>query len=269
MPVPLPRPVLTEAQAKELSLALREISPDCSKFHLISSTTYGKVYRVHHKTLNKIVGVKIVDCEKTKEGMPMKTNTYISSDDGLPKDFTILESLAHPHILKILSTYRGGTGFSINIFSEFVSGGTLDDYGQRELERQRLLGAPAGLSEVVCRDIIYQICQAMAYVHRTGIVHRNLKLDNVFLSGDAAPFVKIAGFGLATHVPPTGLLTVQCPNLRVIIFAEISNLQEIRGSTEEMAPEMASVAQPGYNCLADVWAVGIMMFELLIQFNSS
>ncbi|KAJ7022659.1 kinase-like domain-containing protein [Mycena alexandri] len=249
MPVPIPRPVLTEAQAKELSLALREISPDCSKFHLIGTTPYGKVYRVHHKTLNRIVALKIVECEKTEDGV--STNVYNSSEDGPPKDFTILESLTHPHVLRILSTYRGGTGFSTNIFSEFVAGGTLFDYGQRELRSQRLLGGAtcrAGVSEIACRDIIYQLCQAMAYVHRQGIVHRNLKLDNIFLSGDA-PFIKVAGFGLATHVPPTSLLS------------------EIRGSMEYMAPEMMSIGEPGYNCMADVWAVGIMMFELLILDN--
>ncbi|KAJ7167978.1 kinase-like domain-containing protein [Mycena filopes] len=241
MPVPLERPVLIEAQQDELRLSLREISPECIKFRLIGTTSYGKVYRVHHKTLNKIVALKIVECGTTEEGK--MTTVYRSSDDGPPKDFAILKSLAHPHILQILSTYRGGTGYSMNIFAEYVPGGTLYDYVVRESETQRLQGSLVGLSELACRDIIYQISQAVAYVHRLGIVHRNLKLDNIFLSGDA-PFVKVAGFGLATHVPPNGRLT------------------EVRGSLEYTAPEMLDAAQPGYTTIADVWAVGIMLFQI-------
>jgi serine/threonine protein kinase len=81
-------------------------------------------------------------------------------------------------------------------------------------------------AEMVCRDIMYQLCQAMAYIHRLGIVHRNLKLDvhfyhafllphlnqpvqNILLSGDTIPFIKIAGFGLAAHLSDGSLLTVR------------------------------------------------------------
>ncbi|KAJ6506945.1 hypothetical protein C8R45DRAFT_1069843 [Mycena sanguinolenta] len=46
--------------------------------------------------------------------------------------------------------------------------------------------------------------QAMAYVHGLGIVDRNLKLENILLTGDAIPFIKIAGFGLAARMPADG-----------------------------------------------------------------
>lgn len=51
-----------ELDAKQMRLVLLEISPDCSKFHLVETTSYGTVYRAHHRALNKIVAVKLVRC---------------------------------------------------------------------------------------------------------------------------------------------------------------------------------------------------------------
>ncbi|KAJ7887603.1 kinase-like domain-containing protein [Mycena olivaceomarginata] len=238
-----------EVDAKELRRALLEIIPDCHKFHLLDVNPYGKVYKAHHRSLNRIVAVKLVRCINTDE-TATTTNTYTCDGRGPPKDFTILQSISHPHVLEILSVYRGGTGETTNIISEFMTGDTLLEYSQVVFRKQRAEGCRLGLAEIVCRDIMYQLCQAMAYVHRLGIVHRNLKLENIFLTGDTIPFIKVAGFGLAARVPDGGFLT------------------EPRGSIDYMSPEMVRESSYGYDFLADSWSAGVLLAELLLLDNA-
>ncbi|KAJ6535746.1 kinase-like domain-containing protein [Mycena capillaripes] len=240
-----------ELDGKQMRLVLLEISPDCSKFHLIGTTSYGTVYRAHHRALNRIVAVKLVRCPNVDGMSPTK---YASDEHGPTKDFTLLQTIKHPHVLEILSIYRGGTCETTNVISEYVPGGTLFDYLQREYQKQRLNRGescrPGIIAEMVCRDIMYQLSQAMAYVHRLGIVHRNLKLENILLSGDSIPFIKIAGFGLATRLPTNG-----------------EPLTEMRGSIDYMAPEMLREPPPGYDCRADSWSTGVILFEMLLLGN--
>ncbi|KAJ6484044.1 kinase-like domain-containing protein [Mycena sanguinolenta] len=231
--------------AKALRLALLEVIPECHQFHLVDENSYGTVYRAHHRTLNRMVAVKLVKCTRVDGNA---TNTYTSDNGGPPKDFSILKSIKHPHVLEILSIYRGGTCETTNIISEFMGGRTLFDYVQSEYQRQyRGPSSRLGVEELVCRDIMYQLCQAMAYVHSLGIVHRNLKLENILLTGDALPFVKVAGFGLAARMPADG-----------------SKLKDINGSLDYMPPEMLNKSQPGYDPTADSWATGVMLMEMLL-----
>ncbi|KAF7359999.1 hypothetical protein MVEN_00727200 [Mycena venus] len=251
--IPSKQPAL-EADGKALRVVLLEIIPDCHEFHLVNTNSYGKVYRAHHRALNRMVAVKLVGCIN-KGGV--SSNTYTSNRGGRPKDFTIQQSITHPHVLEILSIYRGGTGETTNIITQFMLGGTLYDYLQCEYRKQRCDGryssSRSGLPEIACRDIMYQLCQAMAYVHRLGIVHRNLKLDNIFLTGDTIPFIKVAGFGLAARLPADG-----------------GFLTEVCGSIDHMPPEMRrdSSSELGYDSRADSWAAGVLMIEMLLLDNA-
>ncbi|KAJ7137417.1 kinase-like domain-containing protein [Mycena crocata] len=143
---------------------------------------------------------------------------YTSPDSArAPKDSSILQTLKHPHVLEILSVFRGEPNEPTNLVLEYVSG-----------------------DELICRDIMYQLCQAMAYVHLLGIVHRNLKHEwvillcrfdipqNILVSGDRIPFIKVAGFGLSVR-------------------SEGNRLHQIRGSLEYMAPEMIRPSSAGYD----------------------
>ncbi|KAK7006025.1 kinase-like domain-containing protein [Favolaschia claudopus] len=247
MPPPM-RP--TAAEAKAMLLVLGEIDPACTNFHLITENAYGTVYRVHHKVLNRTLALKIVRTVQDAEGNA--TNIYTSEIGGGPKDFSILQSLRHPHILEIVSIFRGGTFRSTSIFTEYMAGGTLLDRLQNEYDKQRGAGPVRGFSEIRCRDIFYQLCQAMSYIHSQRIVHRNLKLENIFLSEDNFPLVKVAGFGLATRLPDDGQ----------------GCLSELRGSLDYMSPEMLRQPPPGYDCRTDSWSAAVILIEMLLLENA-
>ncbi|KAF8173967.1 kinase-like domain-containing protein [Mycena galopus ATCC 62051] len=235
LPLP-PKKKLSEAEVKEMRLVLQEIIPECHDFRLVSTNSYGKVYKAHHRTLNRTVAVKLVRC-LSKVGDDC-SNVYPSDHGGPPKDFTILQTLKHPHILEILEVYRHGTRETT---SEFILNS--GEYHKQQRATRSCLGLP----ELVCRDVMYQLSQAMAHIHHLGIVHRNLKLDNIFLTSETGfPLIKVAGFGLAARMPTH----------------RDQNLTEICGSIDYMPPEMLSQSQPGYDYRADSWSVGVILMEM-------
>ncbi|KAJ7137344.1 kinase-like domain-containing protein [Mycena crocata] len=204
-----------------------------SDFHLIVSHGYGTVYKAVERATNRTVAVKTLTWSPTKEC----PNRYVHEEQqDVTKDFTILHSLSHPHVVNIIWVYQDRHTEPPNLVLEYAGGGMLIEY---------LWKFQDGLPELECRDIMYQLCQAMAYIHRLGIVHRNLKPENILLTGDKMPFIKIAGFGFA-------------------VKSHGAKLKEVRGSLPYMAPEMIHPSLPGYDHRADSWSAGIILFSMLL-----
>ncbi|KAJ7089940.1 kinase-like domain-containing protein [Mycena epipterygia] len=215
-----------------------------SELLLINTTSYGKVYKALDRATGRAIAIKAVTCDSDAES----PNRYISLDGTVAKDFTILQSINHPHVLEVLSVYRGAPGPTTYIILEFMAGGTLLDYLLDESKHPGYLAPGSdspGLPEIACRDIMYQLCQAMAHIHRLGIVHCNLKPENILLTGDMIPFIKIAGFGLAVNI-------------------QSERLKQTRGSFGYTAPEVVCPPPSGFDHRADSWSAGILLFAMLI-----
>jgi len=152
----------------------------------------------------------------------------------------ILSSLLHPHIVGYLhaATSSGvssfGTGSELAIFMEYCEGGTLS-----QVIRQQK-GAPFQTLRVVMWTA--QLCSALEYLHEQCVLHRDLKSANVFLTADA--MIKLGDFGLSRSLST---------------FTHFA--QTVVGTPHYMAPEVLSSSP--YAHAADVWSVGIILFELL------
>jgi WD40 repeat protein/serine/threonine protein kinase len=129
---------------------------------------------------------------------------------------------------------------------ELLEGEDLHSY----LKRKRVLPA----SEV--REIFTQLCHALAEAHRKGIIHRDLKPENIFLTSARrpdAPFtIKVLDFGLA-KVMPESLSTSE---------ATVAETLAGLGTPLWMPPEHADM-QREVTPAADVWALGLLAFQLL------
>lgn len=141
-------------------------------------------------------------------------------------------SLAHPNIASVYDLGRSHDGRYF-IVMEYVRGGTLAQYlAQEEPMAARTAAAVAG-----------QIARALGAAHEKGVVHRDIKPQNVLVSGEAD--VKLADFGIA----------------RAAAASSVSHTGHVLGTPSYMSPEqaMGERATPQ----SDLYALGCVLYEML------
>ena len=148
--------------------------------------------------------------------------------------------LQHPHIVPVLSAgfidYRSGLRGPYYTMP-FIRGETL----RSRLERE----GPLPPDEV--RRILIDVADALAHAHEAGIVHRDIKPDNVFLVGKSA---LVSDFGVSKALAPGSSAT------------PVTGVGITLGTPGYMAPEQAS-GEPSLDHRADIYAVGVLGYELL------
>jgi Tol biopolymer transport system component len=155
--------------------------------------------------------------------------------DRFTREIEIAAQLQHPHILPLLDSGEAD-GFLYYVMP-YVDGDSLRD----RLVRQGELPVPEAVK------LLCEIVDALAYAHAHGVVHRDIKPDNVMLSGRHA---LVMDFGVAKAVSEaTGRQSLTTAGVAL-------------GTPAYMAPEQAS-ADPHLDHRVDIYAVGAMAYELL------
>jgi Tol biopolymer transport system component/tRNA A-37 threonylcarbamoyl transferase component Bud32 len=155
--------------------------------------------------------------------------------DRFLREIEIAAQLQHPNILPLLDSGEGG-GLLYYVMP-FVEGQSL----RQRLTREREL--PVG--EAV--RLTFEIVDALAYAHHRGVVHRDIKPDNVMLSGRHA---LVTDFGVAKAVSEASGRNT------------LTSMGVALGTPTYMAPEQA-MADPHVDQRADIYAVGVVAYELL------
>jgi serine/threonine-protein kinase len=186
----------------------------------------GAVYRADQIALGRTVAVKIL-------------NEELSSDARMIKRFrdeaTSASRLNHPNCVSIIDYGQSPDGL-LYLAMEYVKGPTLTQL----LVTQN----PLAIDRVI--DIVMQALAGIEEAHLAGVVHADLKADNIILDQRRAgvDVVKIVDFGIA----------------RLVTGARDED-RSISGTPEYMAPEVISGAPPSF--ASDIYAVGIILYELL------
>lgn len=183
--------------------------------------TYGKVKKAIERHSGREVAIKSIRKEKIKDEQDMV---------HIRREIEIMSSLRHPHIISIYEVFENKD--KIVIVMEYASKGELYDYIS---ERRRL-------TERETRHFFRQIVSAVHYCHKNGIVHRDLKLENVLLDENCN--IKIADFGLSNLYHKDKLLQTFCGS-PLYASPEIVNGRPYRG------PEV------------DSWALGVLLYTLV------
>ncbi len=157
------------------------------------------------------------------------------SAERFEREIRLAAKLQHPHIVPLLTA--GAAGDLLYYIMPHVAGQSL----RARLARDHEL--PVGETVRILRDV----CDALAYAHAHGIVHRDVKPDNVLFSGKHA---LVTDFGVAKAVAQSTGST------------SLTSLGMALGTPAYMAPEQAA-ADPATDHRADIYAVGVLGFEML------
>lgn len=199
----------------------------------------GALYEVEHIWLKKRLVVKLLHDPTRRDWA-----------DRLRIEAQTLAQLAHPNLLQVVD-FRATTSGAPYIVAERLSGQTL-----LEVVRSR----PLDTLEAV--DLCAQALAGLAVAHQAGIVHRDVKLDNLFLCDGPQHLLKVIDFGVA-KVMPFGSASIPPP-------AHPTEEGVMVGTPSFMAPEQ--VLGRAVDHRIDIYAMGIVLYRLVAgraPFNSS
>ncbi|KAK4648284.1 uncharacterized protein QC761_108660 [Podospora bellae-mahoneyi] len=198
---------------------------------LIGKGSFGRVYKATDLNTKALVAVKIIDIEESDTLNPKLADTYsefmkeisalkILSDSGARNINLILDALP--------------VGQAMWMVTEYCAGGSVATLMKPT--------APGGLQEKWIIPILREVAEAVYWVHKEGIIHRDIKCANVLVTESGA--VQLCDFGVAG-----------------IVETKLDKRSTFIGTPHWMAPELFDPV-PSYSTPVDIWAFGSLVYEI-------
>ncbi len=184
---------------------------------------FGTVWKARDTQLDRVVALKI----------PRKGALARESIDEFLHEARIAAQLTHPNIARVFQVGRDGD--VIYLISQFMEGKSLDVW-RRE----------ANCSQRELIELCVKICRALHFAHDAGVVHRDLKPQNILMDSRGEPHV--TDFGLA---------------MRSIGQVTMTSDGRILGTPAYISPEQAAGDAALADRRSDVYSFGVLLFELL------
>jgi mitogen-activated protein kinase kinase kinase len=201
------------------------------KGQLIGKGTFGRVYLGMNATTGEFLAVKQVEVARNAAGQDRERIKEMVA--ALDQEIDTMQHLDHNNIVQYLGCER--KDYSISIFLEYISGGSVGS----------CLRKHGKFEESIVRSLTRQTLDGLSYLHHEGILHRDLKADNILLDLDGT--CKISDFGISKKTDN-------------IYGNDVTN--SMQGSVFWMAPEVIRSEGAGYSAKVDVWSLGCVVLEM-------
>lgn len=247
-----------------------EIIGDFVRKNEIGKGSFAHVYLAQHRKKKSYVAIKAVERRKLNTKLVRNLDTEIK----------ILTETHHPHVVALFMTSEAPEYFymvmeycQLSDLSQFLK--KRDQAAElpetRDIFRRYPNSPHGGFHEVLCRHFIKQISSALIYLKTNGLVHRDIKPQNLLLNPpptymskqrpedlpleasdysltngvglQSLPMLKLADFGFARYLPASAMAETLC------------------GSPLYMAPEILRYEK--YDRKADLWSAGAVLFEMM------
>ncbi|KAL7621933.1 signal transducing kinase of the PAK [Parahypoxylon ruwenzoriense] len=220
---PRPRNRPRQGNTIDVAAALKRI---CSEgdpreiyrgFNKIGQGASGGVYTGHERGSNRLVAIKQMNLEQ----QPKK--------DLIINEILVMKESSHPNIVNFIDSYL--CGGELWVIMEFMEGGSLTDVVTFNIMTEGQIAS-------VCRETL----KGLQHLHSKGVIHRDIKSDNILLSLDGN--IKLTDFGFCAQIN-------EAHNKRTTMV----------GTPYWMAPEV--VTRKEYGRKVDIWSLGIMAIEMI------
>ncbi len=188
---------------------------------LIGKGAFGKVTLGIHKLTGKYVAIKTIEKKFMKDEFSRRK---------VFQEVYILKKIRHANVIRLLEVFEDPN--HILIVMEYAAGGDLLKY----------VRAKGPLPEREARTIFRQVVYGLGHIHARGVLHRDIKLDNILLDNDGG--VKICDFGVSKIISRFDMIKEQC------------------GTPAYIAPEV--ISDEGYSGFyIDHWSLGVLLYAML------
>ncbi|KAA0716077.1 Myosin light chain kinase, smooth muscle [Triplophysa tibetana] len=181
---------------------------------------FGTVFKLIEKSTKKVWAGKFIKAYSAKE------------KDNVRQEIAIMNDLHHPKLVQCVDAFEAKT--DIVMVLEIISGGELFD---------RIIDEDFELTEREVIKYMLQIVDGVNFIHKKGIVHLDLKPENIMCVNKTGSKIKLIDFGLARRLETAGSLKV------------------LFGTPEFVAPEVISYEPISY--ATDMWSIGVICYILV------
>ncbi|KAM4608725.1 myosin light chain kinase, smooth muscle [Polymixia lowei] len=181
---------------------------------------FGQVFKLVEKSTKKVWAGKFIKAYSTKE------------KENVRQEIGIMNSLHHPKLVQCIDAFEGKS--DIVMVLEMISGGELFE---------RIIDEDFELTEREVIKYMLQIVDGVSFIHKQGIVHLDLKPENIMCVNKTGSKIKLIDFGLARRLENAGTLKV------------------LFGTPEFVAPEVINYEAISYP--TDMWSIGVICYILV------
>jgi serine/threonine-protein kinase len=184
-----------------------------------------EIFRAKQESLDRDVAIKILFARFSDDSEILRR---------FERESVVIARLNHPNIVHVID--KGKTGNRYYFVMEYVDGTSL-----REVMDSQKIPVRAKL------EMVAQVCKALDYAHKNGVIHRDIKPANILVDREGNPMV--ADFGIAQIVSPGD--------------ADVTASDLVMGTLAYMSPEQ-KISSTNVDQTTDIYALGVIIYEILV-----